>query len=140
MAKVGIITDEGQPTQTEIFSKEATIQADNFGQFSPSVVQNIKYDNKGQMSSITTECGETENRRQGNQKAKITVDGIIGESEIEQMRALKNREEIRFASDIIQTRVIVERVSIAQKADLNWIELGGEQELAFSFQVQLKEP
>lgn len=141
MANIGIINDAGQQIEREVFSRKANLRAENVGEIDPSVTQRIKFDNKGQMSSITSECGETENRRQGDNKAKLTVEGIIRESEIDDMRDLKNQETIRFVSDIFRGEVIVERLSIAQKSDLLYYKPdGGEQELAFSFQLQLKQP
>lgn len=140
MARIGIIDDSGQEAEAEVFSKNATIQSGTVGTLNPSVVQSIKFDNKGMMSSITTECGETENRREGNNKAKVTVEGIITEDEVNEMRSLREQEQITFVSDIVQNEMIIERLSITQKSDLNWIEINGQQELAFSFQIQLKEP
>jgi hypothetical protein len=141
MASVGVISEDGEVIEREVFSREANIASDNVGEINPSVTQRIKFDNKGQMSSITTECGETENRRQGNNKPKITVEGIIVESEIDDMRSLKNEEEITFISDIFKGDVIVERLSIMQKEDLIYFKPDGEeQELAFNFQLQLKQP
>lgn len=141
MANIGVISENGEVIEREIFSREANILSENVGEINPSVTQRIKFDNKGQMSSITTECGETENRRQGDNKPKITVEGVIVESEIDDMRSLKNEETITFISDIYKGDVIVERLSIAQKQDLLYFKpTGGEQELAFSFQLQLKQP
>lgn len=141
MANIGIINDAGQQIEREVFSRKANIRSENVGEIDPSVTQRIKFDNKGQMSSITSECGETENRRQGDNKASLTVEGIIRRSEINDMRALKNQETIKFYSDIFEGDVIVERLSIAQKSDLVYYKPnGGEKELAFSFQLQLKQP
>jgi len=147
MATIGVINDDGQEVEQRIFSKTANFEAQNSNgqtvvEFNPSITQRIKFDNKGQMSSITSECGETENRRQGDNKAKLTVEGIIsGDDEVRAMRSLKNRETIQFSSDIFGGTVIVERLSIAQKSDLVYYKPnGGEKELAFSFQIQLKEP
>jgi len=141
MARLGIIADSGEQTTTEVISRKASINSEPTGEFDPSVVQRIKFDNKGQMSRITTECGESENRREADEKPKITVEGIITEDEIGPMRDLKNTENFTFVSDIFSGEVIVERLSITQSEDLLYVEMGGgEKELAFDFQMQLKQP
>jgi hypothetical protein len=141
MVNVTVVNDNGEVVSQEVVSRNASLQNVDGESFAPSVVQRIKFDNKGQMSSITSECGETENRRQGNDKAKLTVEGIITEGEIEAMRSLKNQEEISLNTDVFQGNVIVERLSITQESGLLYISLTGEEKsLAFNFQLQLKEP
>lgn len=141
MASIGVIDENGVEQEQSIISREATVQSDNVGEIDPSVTQRIKYDNKGQMSSLTSECGETENRRQGDNKPKLTVEGIIVEGEIGDLRSLKNQEEITFISDIYEGSVIVERLSIVQSQDLLYYRPnGGDKQLAFEFQMQLKQP
>lgn len=108
----------------------------------PAATQRVEYDNKGQMSSITTDCGETENRREAENKPSITLEGIITESQVPAMKALKNKERLVLISDVDQGEVFVDRLTISQ--DTNIISVapngGGEEELAFSFQMQLKKP
>lgn len=141
MVQLGIITDSGEQTTTDVISREASINSEPTGEFSPSVVQRIKFDNKGQMSRITTECGESENRREADEKPKITVEGILVEDEIGPMRDLKSTENFTFVSDIFSGPVIVERLAITQSEDLLYLQKsGGEKELAFDFQMQLKQP
>lgn len=138
---VEIIDSDGVRREAEITSRGGTVRATNVGTFSPSIIQQIKYDNKGQMSSLTTVCGETENRREGDNKATLTVEGIIRESEIDDMRALKYEDEITFISDIYRGNVTVQRLSITQGTDvLRVAPNSDDEELAFSFQLQLKEP
>jgi len=141
MPRVEIVDSDGVRQNAEIESRGGTVQADSVGTFSPSVIEQIKFDNKGQMSSLTSVCGETENRREGDNKATVTVEGIIRESEIEAMRALKFEDQITFVSDIYRGDVIVQRLSITQSPDvLRFAPTSGEEELAFTFQLQLKEP
>lgn len=141
MVQLGIIADSGERTTTDVISRKASIQSEPTGEFDPSVVERIKYDNKGQMSRITTECGESENRREADEKPKVTVEGIIVEDEIGPMRALKDTENFTFVSDIFSGNVIVERLSIVQTSDLLYLQKdGGEKELAYEFQMQLKQP
>jgi hypothetical protein len=144
MSSIGLTNDDGEQIEREVVSRKGSFKAnvgDSATSISPSVVTRIKFDNKGQMSSITTECGETENRRSGNNKPNITVEGIITSDEIETMRSMKNEEEVKFISDIYKGNVIVERLSIIQTQDLHYYkEDGGPKQLAFEFQMQLKKP
>lgn len=141
MASIGIINDQGEQIERDVFSRDATIQADEVGEISPSVTRRVKFDNKGQMSSITSECGETENRREADKRPKLTVEGVIIEDEIDDMKALKNLDQITFVSDIHKGDVIIERLSIIQSENLIYYQpTGGDKELAFEFQMQLKVP
>lgn len=142
MATIGIINERGEEMERRVISRGAQIDAEQLGgEIEPSLVQNVKFDHKGQMSSITTECGETENRREGDNKVNITVEGIITVDEVDDMRSLRNEEKINFVSDIYSGEVIVKRLSITQSADLLYYKpSGGEQELALNFQLQLKQP
>lgn len=142
MASIGIINEQGQEVERRVTSREGSFDTTATGEISPTIVQRIKFDNKGIMSSITTECGETENRRQSDQKPTITVEGIILEDEIDGLRAIQNDEEITFISDIYRGEVNVQRLSIVQKEDLLYFKPDGsnEKHLAFNFQIQLKKP
>lgn len=141
MATIGIINENGEQIERRVVSKNANLRSEAIGSFSPTLVQRIKFDNKGQMSSITTECGETENRREGNNKVNLTVEGIIVQDEIQQLRALEAREQITFVSDMYDGPVIIERLSITQDPSLIYYkENNAEEQLAFNFQLQLKEP
>lgn len=141
MANIGIINDEGQQVEREVVSRNASIQSDTVGSLNPSVITRVKFDNKGLMSSVTTECGETENRRAGNNNPNLTIEGIITEDEIDDLRSVKNQEEVSLVSDIYKGNVIVERLSITQTQDLLYYKPNnGEKQLAFEFQMQLKQP
>jgi len=140
MPSIGIINEDGVQVEQQVVSREASIESDARGEINPSIVQRVKFDHKGQMSSITSECGETENRRQADNNANITVEGLIQNDEINDLRSLKNEEEILFVSDIFSGNVIVERLSIVQSTDVLYLKVGGEEELAFNFQMQLKQP
>lgn len=141
MANIGIITEEGVQAERETVSRSATLRADDDDGFQPSVIQEVSTDNKGEMSRIMTECGEAENRREGDNTEKVTVSGIITEDEIGSLKDLKNSEQFYIASDVYSGRVVVERLSITQSSDLLYYqESGGEKQLAFEFQLQLKQP
>lgn len=140
MPSIGIINENGVQVEKDIVSREASIESDERGEINPSIIQRVKFDHKGQMSSITTECGETENRRQSDNNPNITVEGIIQSDEIRDLRSLKNEEKILFISDIFSGNVIIERLSIVQSTDILYLKIGGEEELAFNFQMQLKQP
>jgi len=159
MPTIQIVDDTGTVTETEVISRGAAIltdvQAVNVGTeiptfedindenpdvFVPAVTRRVEYDNKGVMSSITTDCGETENRREADEKPNITLEGIITESQIPAAKSLKSLNKIILISDIERGEMVIERVTISQDTDLLSYITNGNEELAFSFQMQLKQP
>lgn len=140
MSTITVINENGKRVQREVTSRQATIVTDE-NEFTPTVVQRVEYDSEGEMSQITTVCGETENRRESNKGPDLTVEGVVGGSELESLKSLDEGESITLVSDIDTNQVEIKRVTIEQTADLVHITPdGGEQELAFSFQLQLKHP
>jgi len=140
MANIRVINEAGELEVQEVVSREATVSPSDRPDFTPAVTQRVEYDHSGQQSSITTTCGETENRRESDEKPDMTIDGILTEDQLEPIKQLKEGEEITLVSDIHQGTVFVKRVTIEQTPDLiHYIE-NGEEQLAFGFQLQLKQP
>lgn len=107
----------------------------------PAVAERVEFDHQGAMSQIMTVCGETENRREGDNKPNITVEGIITDENLEAMKNIHKGQKITFVSDVDQAEVVVKRVSVEQNTDIiHFTPDGGEQKLAFTFQLQLKYP
>jgi hypothetical protein len=143
MARIKLVNDAGEIVEEELISREARVipSDDGISEFSPSVVQDIEYDHKGSTSSITTVCGETENRRNADELPDLTIEGVITEPEIPDIKNLKNGEQITFISDIHSGDVYVKRVTINQSTDiLSFVDDSGNEELAFAFQLQLGQP
>jgi hypothetical protein len=151
MPTVRVVNDDGQIVTQEVLSRNCSVLKylrEDDGErvfedeFSPSIVQRVEYDHRGQSSSVTSVCGETENRRESDQQPDITVEGIIKESEIPSLKDLKRGDEITLVSDVHQGQVYVKRVTIEQSTDIiKYVPEGGdEEELAFSFQLQLGQP
>lgn len=141
MANITIINDDGQQVEREVVSREVTVIPEDGPTFDPAVAQNIEFDHRGIMSSITSVCGETENRRMGNNLPQVTIEGVLTESQLPEAKNLRRGENITLVSDVYQGEVIVNRMMIEQTTDLlTYQSQGGEEELAFSFQLQLKEP
>lgn len=145
MASIRVINEAGELEIRETVSREAAVyryDSDNDlqDQFEPAVVQRVEYDHTGQTSQITSVCGETENRRESDDKPDMTVEGVITESQLASAKALREGEKIRLVSDVHQGDVFVKRLTITQESSLvHYIE-NGQEELAFSFQLQLKQP
>lgn len=140
MSSIRIINEEGDLVEKEVVSRTASITPDNRESFEPAVVQRVEYDHTGQSSSISTTCGETENRRETDDKPDMTIEGILIEDQLEQAKSLKEGEEITLVSDVHQGQVFVKRLTIEQNQDLiHYIENGVEY-LAFGFSLQLKQP
>lgn len=140
MPSIRVINEQGELQVQETVSREATISPSNQDDFTPAVVQRVEYDHKGQSSSVTTVCGETENRRTSDKKPDITIEGILTESQLPSAKQLKQGDEITLVSDVHSGNVYVKRLTIEQRSDLvHYIE-DGDEELAFHFQLQLKQP
>ena len=108
--------------------------------FRPTLTQRLEFDEKGKQSQTTTVCGDTVNRREGSNLPELTIEGIITEDKIAQMKALKRRENPTLVSDLYKGEVYIKRVTIEQTSDLlYWVE-DGEKKLAFNFQVQTGKP
>lgn len=150
MTRVQVINEDGEVVTRDVLSRDATIISYIVGvndteiyetEFSPAVVQSVEYDHRGQSSSITSVCGETENRRESDEKPDLTVEGIITEDQISDAKSLKRGEEITLISDVHEGTVFVKRLTIEQSNDIvRIIPEDGEEQLAFSFQLQLGEP
>lgn len=141
MSRIKFLNEEtGKIDKERILSKDATLRTDNVGDISPAVTQMVEYDHSGQTSSVSSTCGETENRRESDQKPDMTIEGILVNDQLEDFKALKEGQEITLVSDVHQGKVFVKRLTISQEAELiSYIE-NGEEQLAFSFQLQLKQP
>ena len=142
MTSVRIKNEVGEIVTREVLSRKATIIPNDREEFSPSVVQRVEYDHRGQTSSVTSVCGETENRRESDEQPDITVEGIITSDEIPVIKGLKKGEEVTLVSDIHQGEVFVKRVTIEQSTDvIHYIPTeSNEEKLAFTFQLQLGQP
>lgn len=107
----------------------------------PAVTQRIEYDHEGKMSQITTVCGESENRREGDNKADITVEGVCTTEHLDDLKTLEEGQHLTLVSDLEQGEVIVRRITLEQNTDIiHFTPDGGEPKLAFGFQLQLKKP
>jgi hypothetical protein len=142
MASVIIVDELGEPTRRDIISREFRVVTEDGEDFDPAVTERVEYDHRGQTSSVTTVCGETENRRESDQQPDITAEGVVTQDQLEPLKGLKRGEQITVISDIHSGQVLVKRVTIEQSSDIvSYIPDGSdEEELAFSFQLQLGQP
>jgi hypothetical protein len=142
MASVIIVDELGEPTRRDIISREFRVVAEDGEDFDPAVTERVEYDHRGQTSSVTTVCGETENRRESDQQPDITAEGVVTQDQLQPLKDLKRGEQITVISDIHSGQVLVKRVTIEQSSDIvSYIPDGSdEEELAFSFQLQLGQP
>jgi len=148
MAVINLIGDGGEQVQCRVISRDVVVETEPDVEgagfvFEPSVVQRVEYDHRGQTSSITSVCGETENRRESDEKPSMTIEGIMVEDELGTAKSLKEGDEVRVVSDVHSGRVFVRRLSIEQNQDVTSINVNEDGcgfELAFPFQLQLKQP
>lgn len=162
MPKISIVAENGEYIQQEVLSRnvaffetefvrqltstERNVEtteyyfqvADDESIFKPKVAQRVEYDHQGDISQTTTVCGETEKRRDADEGPELTVEGIIVEEQIPRLKSLKGRD-VTMISDVHSGPVYIGRVSIEQSTDvIHYIENGNE-ELAFTFQLQTGE-
>jgi YD repeat-containing protein len=145
MASIRVVNEDGEIEVREVISREATVykynsEGDLQTEFEPAVTQRVEYDHSGQSSSITSVCGETENRRESDKKPDMTVEGVLVSDQLEEAKTLKQGDEITLVSDVYDGSVFVKRLTIEQTADLVHYIDNGEEKLAFGFQLQLKQP
>jgi hypothetical protein len=128
--------------EREIISQKASFDPSDRQEFEPAVVQRIEYDNEGQMSQITSLCGESENRRSGENLPKMTIEGILTDDQLTEAKALQQGEEIDMVSDIYTGPVEVRRLTIEQSEQLLTFRPSGsdQEKTAFTFQLQVKQP
>jgi hypothetical protein len=144
MAVIRVIDEAGQTQEQRVADSNTSFVVErnnDEAEITPAVVQRVEFDGDPDMSTITTVCGEKENRQSSEKKADLTVEGVITESQLSDMKTIDEGDSITLLSDIHDARVIVNRISIEQKTDLvEFVPDGGTPELAFAFQLQLKEP
>jgi ABC-type lipoprotein release transport system permease subunit len=140
MPSVRVINEQGEEVEQQVVSRSASVVPNEGETFSPAVVERVEYDHSGQSSSITTVCGETENRRESDKKPDMTIEGVLTEPQLAEAKELKEGQQITLISDVHQGQVFVKRLTITQEPDLLYYVENGEEELAFSFQLQLKQP
>lgn len=150
MPEIEIIAENGERVTREVLSRNVAFfevekdysvnpnfekLSDNDSVFKPKVAQRIEWDHQADVAKTTTVCGETEKRRDADEGPEITIEGVITEEQIPRIKALKSRN-ITLISDVHSGRVYIGRVTIEQNTDvIHYIENGQEQ-LAFTFQIQ----
>lgn len=144
MAIISVIGESGQLEEVEVTTEGVVIEYDDGTRFAPAVAQRVEYDDTGQMSKIVnkTKCREvsTEVRREGDDKPDIAIEGILTEEQLQDAKGLKSQRELTLVSDLYRGQVTVKRVTIEQNNDIiHFTPDGGETQLAFPFQIQLKE-
>jgi len=141
MPRVEFLSQNGFEVTEEILSRNPFFTDETDDElFTPSLTQRLEFDEKGKQSQTTTVCGDTVNRREGSNLPELTLEGIITEDKIAQLKALKRRANPVFISDLYKGEVYIKRVTIEQTSDLlYWVE-DGEKQLAFNFQLQTGKP
>jgi hypothetical protein len=121
-------------TTEKVFSADVTI-----GGISPAVTEKVKFDDEGEMSSITNNCGETENRRENDKLPKVTLEGYVTEYEHQDMKDLYKGQTVRLVSDVHTGPMEVKKVTITQNSDVVSLVADGFEALVFDYQVQLRQ-
>jgi hypothetical protein len=100
----------------------------------------MEYDAEGEDSTITTNCGETEQRLESEAPPDIVIEGIISGTHLNKLKNIRS-QYITLTSPLYDGETYVRRVTIEQTADLGDITPNnGETRLAFGYQLQLRQP
>lgn len=150
MPTITIRNEEGQIVEKEIVSRRAVIaelsdnpqagQDDLTPLLEPAVPQRIEYEDEGGMSTITTVCGESESRRSSDKGLTMVLEGIITRDQLDDAKSISSGDNLTLVSDLHTGSIEVKRVTIEQNTDIIHFVEDGDQQLAFPFQMQFKEP
>lgn len=151
MPTIVIRNEEGIEIEREVVSRRvviaefdpegAVLVEDNLEPIlEPAVPQRVEWDDEGGQSSITTVCGETENRRSSDNGASYVVEGIITEDQLSAAKSISRGDNLTLISDVHKGPIMVKRVTIEQNTDIIEFREGGTSKLAFAFQMQFKQP
>lgn len=142
MPTVRVRNESGEFEEVELNSKTVAFEVDGGDRFEPAVVERLEYDDEGGMSQLTWDtCKRTENRRESDKKPDITVAGVLSQSQLEAAKNLEAATSLTLISDLFTGSVTVKRLTIEQNTDLiHYVpDGGGREELAFHFQLQVKQ-
>lgn len=151
MPTITIRGEDGGVVEREVVSRNALIAefADDPEEgtddldpiLEPAVPQRVEWDDEGEMSSITTVCGETENRRNADKGARMVLEGIITDSQLQDAKEIRRGDNLTLVSDVHSGPIEVRRVTIEQNSDLiEFTPDGGTSDLAYKFQMQFRSP
>lgn len=144
MTSIRVINEYGEEVQKEIFSRGVTIvDGDMYNpddEIKLDAAQRVEYDHQREVSTITTVCGESEARNESDDPPELTIEGTVGQDNMYRLKNIDRGQEVTVVTDLHYSSMLVRRVTVEQSSDVLSINRNGEEELAFSFQIQLKEP
>lgn len=140
MANVTIVNENGEVEAVEVTTGGVVFEIDDGEMFRPAVVERLEYDHEGIVSQMTWDsCNRVENRREGDRKPDVVIEGIITEEQLEPLKGLDQQQDLTILSDLHNGPVAVRRTTIEQSNDLvEFIPDGGEPSLAFAYQLQIR--
>lgn len=141
---VGGGTTADDPELMEVKGKSVTIETDDFT-LEPSYVESITLEVSGDTEPQKDQCGHTEVKKNGDANWTITMEGIITDENLDELKFLGRMDVSAFlACDVHTGDVIAQDASINWKDDLSYIHVptrGGIEQVgnAYRFQLQMKE-
>lgn len=138
---------EGRTEQRVIEGHSVVVEAGEIT-LEPVYVSEAKINLNSNDETLTTNCGDTEVRRNGSMNWNITVDGIVTESQLEDLRAIgETNDAITVDAEILGSRsgpYIVKDLSITHSDEMNTIDIpsndGAKTHFCYEFQLQCKSP
>lgn len=153
MATITVIEGSADATREDTVQVQSTevtfkiVRGSRTVRLQPALVTNVDITNSEEMSTISDQCGRTETRGAADLNWDIAVEGLVTKDsnnpnrfDLQDLKTLKGADELTIISDIHTGPVIVREISISQTNDLVSIDVGDGDELAFPFQLQLREP
>lgn len=114
----------------------------------PVYVSEAKTNLNANSETLTTDCGDTEVRRNGDTNWNFTCDGIITQDQLSTLQSIATSEDTVFVdAEILGSRsgpYVVKDCSITHSDELNTIDVptddGSASKPAYTFQITLKSP
>jgi len=138
MTRVARRNESGDVITVDVLSRNVQFVYGDNEIYTPTLVNDVQYDNKSKSSQTTTVCGETENNYEGENKPTITVEGIVPSDESNTLRNLRNADDLTVSTEVEQGSYYVKRLSMGQSSDTPYIIMDGERSIAISYQLQLE--
>lgn len=144
-------------TTQDVFQTDDVTFKINGVNFQAAVILDMEMELDGDFSSISDQCGRTENRRRGDSGWTLTIDGIVTPEEPNTVLrsnetpanlSLARLKEIGSAAQLEVNSLLtgkdtlyeVKNIVIKQSNDLIDIDVGDGPQDAIQFQLQLKQP
>lgn len=139
--------DSDEPREVVVEGHSVVIESGD-ATLEPVWVSEAKTNLNGNSDTMTTNCGDTLVRRQGNNNWNITIDGIITQDQLGTLQTIGvSNAPVQVDAEVLGSQsgeFVVKDLSITHSDELNTIDVptddGVKSKPAYNFQLQLKAP